>query len=66
MKAFQDLRFSIGLFFVLVGGLLLLAGFLDLQDRASLNFWTGAGLLGFGFFAVSLAKSKTQNSPDSK
>jgi hypothetical protein len=61
MKAFQDLRFSIGLFFVLVGGLLLLAGFLDLQDRASLNFWTGAGLSFFGSLGIAIARSDKVN-----
>jgi hypothetical protein len=58
MSAFQDLRFSIGLFFVLVGSLLVLAGFLDLQDRSDLNFWTGSGLFVFGALAVFVSRSK--------
>ncbi len=57
MQKFEDLRFSIGLFFLIVGLLLLVAGFtqLDQKDAAVLNFRVGAGLCVFGTSALIVA-----------
>jgi hypothetical protein len=60
MYRFEDLRFSIGTFFLIVGILLLAAGALQTEnaDAANLNFVTGGGLIIFavGALAVSIMR----------
>lgn len=54
MRKFEDLRFSIGVFFMLVGVLLLIAGVsLDSgAGNAELNFETGSALIFFAALAL--------------
>lgn len=58
MKRLLDLRFVIGLFFLIIGLLLLLYYlFTDraIVDASTVNLWCGAGFLGFGAFMLALS-----------
>lgn len=64
--ALEDLRFTIGLFFLLVGGILLLAAVLPpgpgdvpagaLQAGVNLNLWVGLVFLAFAGLMLALYK----------
>ncbi len=59
MKRLYDLRFVIGLFFVVIGVLLL--GYVLLSGSAegmSINKWGGILFLSFGIFMVALSLKK--------
>jgi hypothetical protein len=54
MRKLEDLRFAIGLFFTLVGLLLLVAGWQsETADAAMLNSRAGIGILIFGVLALA-------------
>jgi uncharacterized membrane protein YesL len=56
-KRFNELSFVIGLFFLLVSGILIINGLVNAAAKSSLTFYTGAAFLVFGIFMV-LTKSK--------
>jgi uncharacterized membrane protein len=59
MKKLFDLRFVIGLFFLVVGLLLLLYGlFASGQDGETVNKWCGGIFVLFGIFMLLLAYRK--------
>lgn len=59
MKKLLDLRFVIGLFFLLIGSLLLIFQFLvnkgDDQGTASPNFWSGISFVLFGTTMIGIS-----------
>ncbi len=56
MRLIQDLRFVIGLFFILVGCGLLAEGLLaPPADALNLNLYTGAGMSCFALLMIGLA-----------
>jgi hypothetical protein len=59
MQKFEDLRFSIGLFFLIVGVLLLIAGLLqDTVKNAQLDYLSGISLVLFGAIALTISVIK--------
>lgn len=71
--ALEDLRFTIGLFFLLVGGILLLAAVLPpghvpagaLQAGVNLNLWVGLTFLAFAGLMLALFAVGRRGSPTS-
>jgi hypothetical protein len=53
MQRFADLRFSIGVFFFIVGGILVFAHALGMDDRQSMDLWSGVGLLMLSFCGLT-------------
>lgn len=61
MNKLLDLRFVIGVFFTLIGLLLLLQGFLSdsgTEGAGSINRWTGAVFAAFGVVMIVLSFGK--------
>jgi hypothetical protein len=54
MLRFEDLRFSIGVFFLAVGGLLILASQIE-EFGTQLNLFSGIGMLVFAGAALGLS-----------
>lgn len=58
-KSFLDLRFVIGLFFLLIGIFLLIASFVMKTDPGkteTVNLWSGVVYIVFGLFMLALWK----------
>ncbi len=61
MKKFLDLRFVIGIFFILIGLLVLIYALVKLQNRAidrSVNLWSSSLFLTFGGFMIVISLTK--------
>ena len=58
LERFEDLRFSIGAFFLIVGLLLVAAGLVvegSVVDGTNVNVMTGVGFFVFGLIPLSMA-----------
>ena len=61
MKKLLDLRFVIGLFFGIVGFLLLIYHFVFSAATEIINLWCGILFIMFGIFMLLLSKNEVKN-----
>jgi len=60
MNKLFDLRFVIGIFFIVIGAILIVYGFLSKQ-LTTVNEWCGVMFLVFGLFMLLLSIRKPSN-----
>ena len=58
MNSLLDLRFVIGLFFLIIGVLLLIFSFVSQGNGVSINLWSGIAFSLFGLFMLFLSFRK--------
>ncbi|MCZ2460361.1 MAG: hypothetical protein LC128_12150 [Chitinophagales bacterium] len=64
MNKLFDLRFVIGCFFLIIGILLILHGFISSESDQTVNRWCGAFFSLFGLVMLLLSYRSTTNGPN--